>query len=69
MAKHIKDLEDKLAEMKETTSNQSINVNDSGGADRVNEKELLCEYCEYKCKKLVKIKKHMSTKHCNRNVK
>ena len=46
-----------------------INVHDRSDADRGNEKKLICEYCEYKCKKLVKIKKHMSTKHCTGNVK
>ena len=32
-------------------------------------KELVCEYCEYRCKKSVKMKKHVSAKHSNSNKK
>ena len=34
-----------------------------------NKKELVCEYFEYRCKKSVKIKKHVSAKHSNSNEK
>ena len=69
MTKLIKHLEDELAEIKEITINKLSDVYDSSGTDRENKNELVCEYCEYRCKKSVKMKKHVSAKHSNSNEK